>query len=335
MPFQLCRHLAIFAPLFTNIFCSVFFYAFSSVFSAFLFTNLFGFSSLAQESTTRSTVDAASPSPLDDKAARNEVDSGGGAVGNFGLSAFALTAVPRGMVNKGEASVFTYFYPSFNYKFSSTQRFAIRPVFLIDSYGRTSDRKTLPNQARTGDLRLVYSDYEMARLGDFTTLGGSTYWDYPTSEASLQKKIYSKFSGWYRVTQVLSPRLSLIYNLKPELIVNSRSSTKNGRFENNNRLGEWDHYFELMYDINRVFAPVASVGYRHEFYQADPGGDRARLNEDYFKSGFGSWIHVGRRVRFLALVQNEFNLRARKGIGYYRDENEETDFVLLSFFTIK
>lgn len=306
-----------------------------AILAPLLMTCFFGFSAWSQESTSRTELDAASPVSLDEKTSRTDADSGGGRVGTFGLSAFALTAVPRQLYNEGGASVFTYFYPSLNYKLSGTQRFAIRPVFLIDSYGKTSDGKTKPNQARPGDLRVVYSDYEMARFGEFTTLGGSTYWDYPSSESTLDKKIYSKFSGWYRLNRTLSPRWSLIYNLKPEYIVNGRSSTPNGRFKNNNKLGEWDHYLELVYDINRYFSPVISAGYRHEFYQADPGGSRSRLNEDYFKSGFGTWIEANRSIRFLALVQNEINLRARNGIGYYRDENEETDFVLLSFFTIK
>lgn len=302
----------------------------------------FASNSFAQESTTRSNLDAASPVPLEDKTSRNDVDADG-RVGSFGVSLFGLTAVPRRTLNEGGASVFTYFYPSLNYRIGSGQKFALRPVFLIDSFGKKSNGEDISTQARPGDLRLAYSDYDMVRFGDYTTFGGSTYWDYPTSAASLDRKILSKFSGWYQLTRVITPRLTVAYNMKPEFILNSRNSTRFFNSMSNNRLGEWDHYLEFTYDINRTFAPVASVGYRHEFYQVDPGVSRIRKHEDFFKSGFGSWIQVNRGVRFLALVQNEVNLRARNGVGLYRDGNfenrggavDETDFVLLTFISLK
>lgn len=297
MPSKFLRSLAILAPI--------------------SFVGFLGPNSFAQESTSRVDVDASS----NDHSA-------------WGLSAFALTAASRQAVNEGGASVFTYAYPSLNYRLGYGQKFALRPVFLIDTYGKDDRGFMKNNQARTGDMRFVYSNYNMIRYGDYTTFGGSSYYDYPTSESSLERKIYGKLSGWYQLSRIITPRFSLIYNIKPELILNSRSSTRNGRFNNNNMLAEWDHYLEAVYDINRTFAPVASIGYRHQFWQADPGGSRARLNEDYFKSGFGSWITVNRRIRFLALVQNEVNLRARNGIGLYRDENSETDFVLLTFASL-
>lgn len=278
---------------------------------------LFGPNSFAQESTSRYDVDAGS-----DHSA-------------WGVSAFALSAAPRAAVNEGGASVFTYFYPSLNYRLGSGRKFALRPVFLLDFYGQDGNGKTVQNQGRTGDMRFVYSDYNMLKLDDYTTFGGSTYWDYPTSESSLSRKIYSKFSGWYQLVRTITPRLNLAYNIKPEWIVNSRSSTRNGRFNNNNKLAEWDHYLELTYDVNRTIAPVASVGYFHEFWQSDPGGSRQRLHEDYFKSGFGSWLTVNRNLRFLGLVQNKVNLRSRNGIGHYRDENEETEFLLLTFASLR
>lgn len=297
MPATIIRSVAILAPI--------------------LMISLFGPNCLAQESTSRVDVDASG----NDHSA-------------WGLSAFALTAASRGAVNEGGASVFTYAYPSINYRLGYGRKVALRPVFLIDTYGKDDRGAMKNNQARTGDMRFVYSDYNMIRYGDYTTFGGSSYFDYPTSESSLNRKIYGKLSGWYQVAHILTPRLSVIYNIKPELVINSRSSTKSGRSNNNNTLAEWDHYLEMVYDINRTIAPVASIGYRHQFWQADPGGSRQRLHEDYFKSGFGSWITVNRRVRFLALVQNEVNLRARNGIGLYRDENSETDFVLLTFASL-
>lgn len=209
------------------------------------------------------------------------------------VSFFQLASVEADRLDdRDTASLFMYNFFSFNYRLSQDERFAIRPVFFLESPGRNSYNEEVSKWKLTmDDLYFSYSRFNLPEVGPFgARINLRVY--VPTSERSQNSGTITRIRPEYFLETSLGRHSGIELQFKGEYFVNSKDAytfkTQQGReITTTNKEAEFESVIEYKYRVNRLFYLKPRVSWLDEWKLSSPSNRLSSRHTQDFGAGVG------------------------------------------------
>lgn len=306
----------------------------------------FAFSALAQEGdddgASRPTSSSESTPAPDEAAPRSTVRFRGFQNAtedvplmsdNWKVSFFQLASVEADRLDDDNtASWFFLNFFSFNYKIDEDSRFAIRPVFRLESPGRNSfDDEVSRWNFTWDDWYINYSRFNMFEIGPFGTRANLRLYA-PTSEFSQDAGLITRIRPEFFMETSMGRNSGIEFQFRGDYFFNSKRATiikkPNGdQIRITNREAEFQTVIEYKYRLNRKFWLKPRIGWFDEWNLSSPeNGLSSRHTQDFQAAmgveirpneQFNTTLQYGNQTR---IYSNQRNFRRRK---MWAPENNE------------
>lgn len=251
----------------------------------------------------------------------------------WGASFFSIGSLTQQQLETGGSSFSAYNYVGLNYKFSSSQRFAIRPVFYYNTAGLDKGGRYVESDSSLGDLHLVYSNYEIASLGDAgVAMSFKVY--LPTSEFSQSSKMIAKVRPETIVSWDIGRFSSLSYVAKPDFFIQSNTTfvdafapkNTDGSYKKDPRrstqFAALEHYLELDANVSKYLSIKPAVGFIEDWYNSGGAENLDSNHNTSAKLALGFDIRPMRRLSFTLGAENKVRLNNRRdNVVFLRPED--------------
>ncbi|HEY8269450.1 MAG TPA: hypothetical protein VIG33_01070 [Pseudobdellovibrionaceae bacterium] len=250
-----------------------------------------------------------------------EVSPGSEAPSKWGVSFYSLGSIAQKQIETGDPSYFTYNYIGLNYKISKSRRFAIRPVFNYVSSGKDKYANDVKSEMTTGDLHIVYADYEIATLGE-ANVSTSFKFYLPTSQGSQDSQMIVKFRPETFISMEVRRHDILTYALKPDFFLQSRGSYLDAnRKDRSTQIALIEHYLEYSAGLNKMFSLKPSVGFIESWFNPSTNKN-FNTHKTEAKIALGLDINLMKGLMFTLSAENRVLLTDRKdAVTFFRPED--------------
>jgi hypothetical protein len=265
----------------------------------------------------------------------------------WGVSYFNFSSSDMAGMNRGGASWSIYQYLSLNYYLDYNQKISLRPTFITNTAGYDAGGNAKQLQTQAHDFALTYSNYSLASFPGEWDLSGTFYLYAPTSQSAQDKRWAAHVASWLIFTKVLDRNWALTYNMKPHYWFNTQKAYRKTStrtfpdggsstriFAENNQMAELTHYLELSRYWNRIFTPQLAVGFTHEWYTDSDQADSRPAVQEYLTVQPSTWIFVNRKLKFIAGVSNQVNIRDRRGEPFRLFREEDNQYYIMTFWSL-
>ncbi len=209
------------------------------------------------------------------------------------ISYFQLAATePARFDDDKSTGVFFYNYFSFNYKINDSSRFAIRPVFTMESPGMNKyDDEVREWNAKWGDWYAQYSKFDIFELGPFGARTNVRLYA-PTSENSITNGMITQLHPELFLETTLRRGTSLEIAFKGDYYFHSQKAykfkTESGKeIFTSNKSAELESYIELNQKLNSKFSLKPRVAWFDEWKHRSPVNGFSSTHKTAFAAGVG------------------------------------------------
>ena len=226
------------------------------------------------------------------------------------ISFFQLAATePDRFDDEKSAAVFFYNYFSFNYKIDDSSRFAVRPVFTLESPGVNKYNDTISEwNANWGDWYVQYSKFDLFEIGPFGSRTNLRLYA-PTSENSINNGMITQFHPELFFETSLRRGTSFEIAFKGDYYFHSQSAykfkTAAGKEKfTSNKQAELESYVELNQKINSQFNIKPRLTWVDEWKHRSEKNGFASTHKTSVAAGLGIDWHPTSNFNTLLIYSN-------------------------------
>ena len=238
---------------------------------------------------------------------------------NWKVSFFQLAATePARFDDKKSTAFFFYNYFSFNYKIDETSRFAIRPVFTLESPGVNKYDDTVSKwNMNWGDWYAQYSKFDLFEIGPFGSRMNLRLYA-PTSDGSKENGMITQFHPEFYFETSLRRGTGIEIAFKGDYYAQSKKAysfkTETGKvIYTTNKEAELESYVELNQKLNSKFNLKPRLSWFDVWKHSSPvnGFDSSHVTS--FAAGLGVDWHPTSNFNTLVIYSNETLYYANRG----------------------
>lgn len=233
----------------------------------------------------------------------------------WSVSFFSIGGLTPAQIDKGSGSYSAYNYLSLNYKINKDSKFAIRPVFYLNTSGYDKYNAYQEQSAKLGDLILMYALYNYVDQGPLKI---STQFKLylPTSEQSKINRQIAQFRPETYVELTVIGTDTLTWVIKPDIYLQSQTAYLDSttpiyddgtyRFDprKTTRIAYLEHYLEYAKDLGRDFTFKPALGFKEEWTNGSNVENLSPGHNTVVRSAIGVDIKLVRGWTFTPGVEN-------------------------------
>jgi hypothetical protein len=237
---------------------------------------------------------------------------------NWKLSFFQLAATePARFDDKKSTAFFFYNYFSFNYKIDDSSRFAVRPVFTLESPGVNKYNDTVSKwNMNWGDWYVQYSKFDLFELGPFGSRTNLRLYA-PTSDASKNNGMIAQFHPELFFETSLRRGTGIEIAFKGDYYAHSKKAysftTESGKVVyTTNKEAELESYAELNQRLTSKFNLKPRLTWFDEWKHSSPVNNFSSSHTTRFAVGLGLDWHPSNNFNTTVIYSNETTYYANR-----------------------
>jgi hypothetical protein len=265
-----------------------------------------------------------------------ENSQGTGYFDNWTASFFSIGGLTQQQIERGGASFSAYNYFGLNYKLAKAKRFSLRPVFYYNTAGYNKYNEYNAQTTSLGDFHFVYSDYELANLGDVgVSMSFKVY--LPISDYSRQTRMIAKVRPETYFTMPVGRFSSVSYVMKPDFYIQSQTAFVDDttpKYDDGNYKFDprkttqtvgLEHYIEFNASMSRFWSLKPSIGFIDDWYNASPSENLPAGHNTVAKLALAVDMRVAKGLTFTLGYENKPKVvNRRDDLEFFRPEDNNT-----------